>query len=466
LKNWTIATHPAEGIPIIPIRLNGGLQIGWLLGYAIDLAQGVLRNELTLTLDIASKDFAKKFEDQLYLLGGRFAAIVFCNEIERIYLDACGTLGAVYSSMDRIAASSIALFPERGQSVENTNLARALNIPNRDNWYPFELTPRVDLERLLPNHYLDLASWRAHRHWPRHQPVPESSEKEINELVMRIAGLTASIIENTVRTNPVSLSLTAGKDSRMMLACARKVRDKIQFYTDRLPDRSGRMDCHVAALIARKHRLKHTVIEFEEASQDELQKWLFRTGWCVAGRTWRLARTAAKSGSGTFVFSGLAGEVGRAFYWRETDKESTILTPEALIQRLRLPPNEHLYRKCGHWLENLPVNNTFCVLDLLYLEQRVGCWASPQFYGHVGPTSFILPYCHRQIIDGMLRLPFVDRLDGSLPDRVIADYWSELLANPFNEFTGIRKIADRAFYPVRRFGKAHPRIARMLGVRK
>ena len=73
-----------------------------------------------------------------------------------------------------------------------------------------------------------------------------------------------------------------------------------------------------------------------------------------------------------------------------------------LVQRMGLPLADRIIERGDQWLDGVPCENAFTILDLLYLEQRVGCWASPQLYGHVGQLFTVYPFNHRDIIDAMI----------------------------------------------------------------
>jgi hypothetical protein len=111
---------------------------------------------------------------------------------------------------------------------------------------------------------------------------------------------------------------------------------------------------------------------------------------------------------------------------------------------MRLPNHSRLLEAGRRWLEALPLSNALAVLDLLYLEQRVGCWAAPQTYGVVaGPLKF-WPFAHRDIFANMLRLPIEYRLRDALPADIVRLTWPELLAVPFNRYTGPRRYIAAA----------------------
>ena len=153
-------------------------------------------------------------------------------------------------------------------------------------------------------------------------------------------------------------------------------------YTFGLPDQRAQVDCRIARRITRQVELPHEVVPWVEPSPRDLEEWLERTGGCVGGAIRRLASTAKQLSVTGVRASGLCGEVGRAFYWRAGDfDDGRALSPEEIISRLNLPANGRLQTEAGRWLATLPATERPDVLDLLYVEQRLGCWAGPQQYG-------------------------------------------------------------------------------------
>lgn len=438
--------------------------VGWLVGYAVDDDDGVLGTGLSVSADAESSNFTAAFENRVYALGGRYVAVLLTQDCARMYLDSCGSLSVVYGEQYQTVCSSTGLLPQDDGRWGNRELAAVLDIPKHDRWYPFGLTPRLDARRLLPNHYLDLKTWKPVRHWPEHTSLTVVSESGVAELEKEIANGVENLLRRLTETASVTMSLTAGRDSRLLLACSRPVKDRIQFYTDRFRDRAGRMDCHIARQLARAGEFRYRIVKAQQASDEELEEWLFRTGRCVAGRTWKAARTARQIGLGTFNVNGLAGEVGRAYYWREFDLSKSALTVEELVSRLNLPLAPQILDAGQKWLDTLPVRDPPTVLDLLYLEQRVGCWAAPQFYGHVAPMSYIVGFNHRRIIENFLRLPAEYRFSRVLPAAVINSRWPELLDLPFNQFTGPSALVDSLSSLVREFLRQRPRVKRILGL--
>lgn len=467
LRGWHLVTHPDCGLPILPIEDERRARIGWLVGYPVDDRLGLLSEGWSIPGPHRAEWAEADLEEAIFSLGGRYAAVVLLDGMQRLYLDPFGSLAAVYSSTREMAGSTTSIISDgdwpgapAARDPSRNRLAASLAIPKRDHWYPFGLTNRRDALRLMPNHYLDLQSWKAHRHWPKRGEIPHSVEPApmVGALISRVETLLAHLAEH----GSVTMSLTAGRDSRMLAACARSLTDRVEFVTTDYHDRAGRMDRKSARSIAHRFGLKHRMVPWRDARADELDLWLYRTGYALAGRTWEAARTARLGGTRGFSVTGHGGEVGRAFYWRSRDLERKSATVEELVRRLHLPVVDEIVASGARWLEQLPVNDLPTLLDFLYLEQRMGCWASSMFYGHVAATSTIIPFNHRSTVRDLLSLPQRFRWKGGLTKAVIARCLPEMLDVPFNRFTGIDRILDDVLAPVRRLANNRPRIGRWI----
>jgi hypothetical protein len=180
------------------------------------------------------------------------------------------------------------------------------------------------------------------------------------------------------------------------------------------------------------------VIPWIEPDPADLDEWLERTGHCVAGRGWQAVGVRKRLGEGARL-SGICGEVGRAFYWRKQDLDGGQLSASSVVERLRLPAHPRLGLAAEKWLGSLPVTEAPLVLDLLYLEQRLGCWAAPKAYGQPGGGR--APLNDNQLFEWMLSLPCDYRFEQRLVPAVIERLWPDLLSFPFNQEIGVRRLA-------------------------
>ncbi|MBD2562915.1 MULTISPECIES: hypothetical protein [Nostoc] len=433
-SSWCLGFH--QDLPVIEILASDSSFIGWLLGYPINTNGLLLKKSLQMSVSLEDSSAASQLESSLYAFGGRFVAIFLTGNISRVYLDPLGSLAIVFCAEQQIAASSTVLIPYSEDSKDNYELINSLDIPIKDNWYPFGLTPRHSVERLLPNHFLDLDNWQSTRHWLTDEIT---TAQDVDSSIYEIGSIVKNNIAAFAKNAPVYMALTAGRDSRMLLACAREYLQNIEFFTIRIPTKGGRLDCEVASQMAKRFKLNYRVIEFEEATETELNEWLYRTGNCVAGNSWKNARTIKQLDSSRGLLLGLAGEVGRSLYWRVSDTESTYLSPSELLRRIDVPATPYLKEQANKWLSNLPIKNTFTVLDIVFIELRLGCWAGPQQYGHVNNAFRISPFSHRKIMEIMLSLPPDYKRHQMLTNDLIKRFYPELLMFPFNEPIGIQR---------------------------
>lgn len=436
---WKLHTDPR--LPVVPVRARNGGRLGWLLGFPI----GEDGRRVTDRVEVSRRNV----EEWLYTNGGRFALILMSPE-PRVYLDPFGSYGVVYSQALGAVASSVGLLPD-GEIDEE--LVAAYDIPAKDHWYPFGLTGRRDVSRLLPNHCLKLEDWSVERHWPgtgrARFPLDD------RQIFDRIGDLLERQIGAVTAEGRAALMLTAGQDSRLLLACAKRSIEQTDLVTTDVGDPSSELDCRVAGMLAERIGRPHEVLTRRAASPAQLDAWLNNTGRCVAGRAWRNTGTREAMDPDVTPLSGLGGELGRGYWWRRDDPRLPLLSVEELLQRMSLPRCDRVVEAGKVWMAGLPrdIDNRF-LLELAYVEQRLGCWAGPQVYGYTGNTPTMLPFCHREIVRLMISLSPAAREQERLASEVIQRKWPELLSLPFNEEPGLVRYMHRARRQVGRVKEA------------
>lgn len=419
LHGWCLAVE--ESLPVFRCS-NGAEYIGWILGEAIGPSGEIIEENVTLGPDDVEKS--------IYELGGRF--LVILPGLKRVYMDPCGLLSAVFSEADQMVASSSSLIPHSDKTRDRTEFIRAIGIPYVNAMYPVGMTPRFGVERLIPNHYLDLDSWTTKRHWPS-DPITPVTEESL--AVAEIAEITKRQIAAITRSDFATLRLTAGKDSRMLLACARDAIQRLECVTADLNDPGSRNDCRVAAKLSKIAGVPHRVMSWVEPQSRDLNLWLFRTG-LEAGevRGWQGCTTyRTQLDASRRTFYGSIGEVARSWLWMEGDRHDTEISAERLLARCICPKNSETEGRINRWIESTVVSDSFQLLDLFYVEQRVGCWAGVWANAESAYSkSQAFPMSHRRIIELMIGLPVETRRTGSLPEKIISLEWPELLRIPFN----------------------------------
>ena len=209
------------------------MSLGWILGTPLT----VHGTSFELPFSASDAAFEQLFDRWLYRLSGQFAAILV-RPSPRVYVDAYSSLPVLFDRTLELVSSSPFLLTSDG-TVPDHPLQPLLDITHTGLWHILGTTPHARAERLLPNHALLLDTWEPRRHWPTAALTPADSESMI---VSASDALAATIAAATTVGAPPSISITAGGDTRAMLACARPITNRLRFFTCPFGDVSRRTD--------------------------------------------------------------------------------------------------------------------------------------------------------------------------------------------------------------------------------
>lgn len=387
----------------------------------------------------------ESFENTIYDFSGRFIAIGDINCQKKVYLDASGTLPLVYDPKYKMVASSAELIYGDSYDIKlDTNLLRKMGMPRSGLWFPSGITAHKGLRRLMPNHYLNLDQWTTKRHWPLKEFKIESEPKElISNITENVQNTCAAI---ATKHTPV-FSITAGRDSRMLLACNKNRIPQSKFFT--FSNFPGSVDMHYARIFRDDFGLHHCFLRAEKPPKSMENQWLRWNGHCISGEIWKLQHSLRYfSDSNHAILPAMAGEVGRAFYWKRDDKKNLKLTANELLKRLSLPQTKKLIEASKSYINGLPDLDFFSLLDLVYIEQRLGCWGNLSMYTGNSFAPHFLPLSSRAIFTNMISLPAQYKVSQEMPRMIIQKEWPELLQYPFNKYQGVyksKKILEYVF---------------------
>ena len=437
LGGWTLGT---SDLPVVDLRDRTGAHVGWCLGHPV--ADGVLLGDGDTLL---VGDPAAAVDELLEVLAGRFLLVLLGGGAPLVAPDAYGSLAAVWSAEQRVVAST----PTLVAAEPDVALAEATGFPYRSTWLPFGRTLARGVRRLVADHVLDLRTWRVQRSWA---PSPEAGGTG-EELAVLVRESVQRTIEAVAAVAPLTLSLTAGRDSRLLLACARGVLDRTTTFTLVSPG-PRTVDPHLASRLAARHGLRHEQLPVSRATDGPaLERWLAVTGHAVGGELWHAHGALARLDPRRALLPGTAGEVGRAHTWRPGDPEDGPVAPDTLLERLRLPRLDVHLAAAEEWLAGLPELPYATVLELGYVEQRLSCWAGPGHYGNRTSLFELSPFASRPLFRAMLAAPREYRSGEHLTDDVCRAAWPELLDLPFNRFTGVRGATRRGLGAARRVAR-------------
>jgi len=436
LGGWHLGYHAT--LPVSKLTGPNGAPIGFLLGYVVTADGTRIDGSPVAVRDSETPD---GFERWLFGHGGRFTAVIITEKFARVYLDPCGSLGTVFCAALEIVAATPTLIPQTRETEELADLVAATGGPEQDWMCPVGLTTRRNIARLLPNHFLDLKTWQVTRHWPS---GPLSDQGDPAKHQEEIAHVTERMVAGFAAKQDVLLALTAGRDSRMLLAAAKKWASRIILYTAAFeyPDKVSWQDMLVSGRIGERFGIRVQHLPFRQPKPDDLEEWLYRTAGQVGEvRGWRGMTTLLQLPPNLANLISPIPELMRGLYWRFIDQARHPIELGPLLQICKAGDLPVCRAALTKWLDELPSRDPVLTLDLFYIEQRLGCWAGVYTYGLGHDGRFALfPFCHRRIITAMMSLPAEPRFGDSLQRDFVHRYWPELMDYPFNSVSGL----DRA----------------------
>src|SRR5262249_8118487 len=327
-----------------------------------------------------------------------------------------------------VIASSPFLLQAPDEPVPDDELADLFRVDESSLYFLFTATPHAGAERMLPNHILDLRTWEQIREWPT-GPYERGTQ---DELVERIAISIERTIAAAAVNDELNQSMTAGGDTRVMLACSRPVLDRIHFFTVAQPDSVGRTDAIVSSQLAPRFGYDHRVLPLQRWTREDLRRFMIRTAALAgekrgsqAGPTYALLGHARPYVSGVHERTSLG--------WRPDDSRSMRLDGADLLSRYDTPPHPRLVAAADRWLAELPGLDPVDALTLLGTELRFGLWGGALPTAHPDAYTYTLyPFAHRSILDAELQMEFAMRRYGAYREDLIRSRWPELLERGIN----------------------------------
>jgi len=251
--------------------------------------------------------------------------------------------------------------------------------------------------------------------------------------------VVAATLKALLTAGSVATTLTAGSETRMVLAACRDTKDQLRLFTiDGVEGAS--LDAVRAAELARAFGLNHSRLPVVYADEDAVEQWRARCGHCIGGANMRTFPTVEPMAAFSFFTGGVGGEAGRGFFWRPTDALDTLLDGHSMAARLGMPIHDEVVAALDAWLQSVPPDlDLFQTLDLGFLEHRLGAWGFVQSYA-TPEVLQVQPLVARENFIAMLSLPTDWRRANRMVTRCIELAWPELLRLPINRYGDYRDL--------------------------
>lgn len=425
-------------LPLIDLQDQAGRRLGVVIGFVYSEFADSFMASGVVTLPLAVDGVEALERDVLPRFGGTFLMIA-CRDLPlRAYPDHAGSLSLVYSPEDRRAASSPSLLLDEQayQARFHTDLHQALVVrEGASGWISGTLTAHRGVIRLLPNHYLDLGDWTAHRFWPR--PDTFAQWRDMATAADSAADALRDFARAACDQFRVAATLTAGFDARLLVATLHQELARAGFFTI---NTGVGLDLDMSQVIAKRFGLNHRLVEPLAANETQMAIWDRAVGDCMIEAPRITHPTLGLLTERDAIFTGMYGEVGRCRLYRQdlmTINDARI-DARFVMDRLTLPPHPELLENIGQWFAGLKGQPNSVIMDLAFLELKFASWAMGQRPMTNAIKLNLLPIAQRRVLDTFIGVSPQDKDTEALFWAIIARLWPELAEVPINKYGDLR----------------------------
>lgn len=286
------------------------------------------------------------------------------------------------------------------------------------------------LFHLYSNHYLDLNNLQQIRFWPDRK----LKRLELDEVVSLACNYLQNILKAAVFRYPLMMAVTAGNDTRTLLAASREFSDRIYYFINRIPGLTdNHPDIYVPSRMFKKIGLPFHIHEIDGPVDPDFREIFLENTFLASEKSLPVIYNVYyKHHSHRMNVLGV-GEIGRSFFGRRPRN----LDGYFLARSLKYKDSPYAVNMCQKWLdETLPYAKEYSVdiMTLLLWEQLLGNW------GVVGNSESDIaidefdPFDSHYVYELLLSIdPRYSKYSDSLLFReMIKRMWSELLEFPIN----------------------------------
>jgi len=396
---WTLGI--GDALAVHEIRDAEGHLAGFVLGIAWDSEGKLVRDVVTLDANSNSEEFPAKFETFAIQLGGRFVALMLTARSARLYGDPASDYAWVYDAEKCIVGSSVSVLasyplqPTSEYNVKKLLTGKSITV--------FEHTIDRRIKRGISNHYLDLASFKTHRFWPRTDIQLSDTDAAIDKTCNRIAEKLAAILRSLTEAYSCILPVTGGHDSRVLLACGSGFLDNFTEFSGYRFHNPTRKDSKLGRELLQDLGRPYKTYFKAQTTVQSLRDFRLKTGWSCIRRELSALTMLEQYPADALVLRGGVVEMLRANQWR-ADRIGRPPHVRYGLKRLRQrdgTPDEMANRwgpTYRSWLEALPKTVQSRCYDLAAVEHWLPNTLGAYYLGF-NQNFFLNPYSDRELIE-------------------------------------------------------------------
>lgn len=317
-------------------------------------------------------------------------------------------------------------------------------------------TTRYDeILQLMPNHYLDLQTGRTIRYWPYLKIESRPFCDVVDDAASILSGYMKAI---GLRYN-IMLPVTAGKDSRMLMAASRSFSDKVFYYINfekRLNSKS--YDILIPKKLCKSLGLDFHIVDPYQEVDEEFRKAYFHNNpfaseiYLPIIYNYHMQFPEKVNLPGSFI--NIIEDV-----WETGGRK---MSPQLLADLIHVGDYGYAKKYYSGWLADCePLCRDFNInlLNLFYWEERMANWGTQlQTDKDIAQEEFI-PYNSRHLISISLAadLKYREKPYFRIFTEIIRKLWPETLSMAYNpsfksdvlkalEIMGIGSVMKKIYY--------------------
>lgn len=287
------------------------------------------------------------------------------------------------------------------------------------------------VKHLLPNHCLDIGEARTWRYWPSKPVVPQS----IGSAAAKISRLLRGAVEAMVSRHPVMMAVTAGTDSRTLLAASRNVQDKVYYFVNDENLSTTHPDIVIPTQMFAALGMAFRVHAVEQSIDADFRRAYYESTFLATERLLAPIYNVYHTQHSLKRYMQGIGEVGRTFYGRPPRR----LEPFQVASKLGYERSDYALRQGAKICRDLvpaAAKGQVNVMALLYWEQRLGNWAATRNSESLIAIEKVDPFNSHRLYELLLGVP--DKHKDYEKDicplfrLMVQEMWPELLRWPIN----------------------------------
>jgi hypothetical protein len=247
-----------------------------------------------------------------------------------------------------------------------------------------DTTQYKSLKHLSANYHLNLFTGKSERYYPDQKLIPVKLDLAVDESVIILKGIFAAISFR----HKLLIAVTAGMDSRMMLAGSHSLPDKPTYFilkTNNLTD--NHFDIKTPKSLFKKMGLMFNIIEYSENVDLEIKENIIRTAELINPTHIAPFYNVHYKKHKGFMNIISVSEFARNYYHYQANSES--ISGKTLARLNGFEGIEFIETTYGDWInENAMVfkERGFNILDMFYWEEKMGNWLAN---GRTATNTFI-----------------------------------------------------------------------------